>query len=78
MKEVKHYVCDICGTMYSSPTIAEKCEQYHVKPKKISKEWNKEWYKAVTENTSPFYKYPKKIKIEMFDGSIQLYAHTDK
>ena len=32
MKEVKHYICDICGTEYSDKDSASICEKGHKKP----------------------------------------------
>ena len=35
MKEVKHYVCEICGTEYNEKMKATDCEKNHKKPKGI-------------------------------------------
>lgn len=35
MREVKHYICEICGTEYNERLKATDCEKNHKKPKKI-------------------------------------------
>ena len=35
MKEVKHYICEICGTEYKDKNKCEECESGHVMPVKI-------------------------------------------
>ena len=37
MKEVKHYICEICGTEYNDKTKAQHCEKGHCKPLEIIK-----------------------------------------
>ena len=37
MKEIKHYICEICGTEYKEKARATECEKNHKKPKKIDK-----------------------------------------
>ena len=36
MKEIKHYICEICGTEYKEEARAVECEKNHKKPKKIA------------------------------------------
>lgn len=31
MKEVKHYICEVCGTEYSDKNRANECEKNHKK-----------------------------------------------
>lgn len=31
MKEVKHYICEVCGTEYSDKNKAQECEKNHKK-----------------------------------------------
>ena len=38
LKEVKHYICEICGTEYNDKTRAQHCEKGHCKPLEIIKE----------------------------------------
>ncbi len=35
MKEVKHYICDICHTEYNDKFSCQKCEKSHKKTGKI-------------------------------------------
>ena len=37
LKEVKHYICEICGTEYNDKTRAQHCEKGHCKPLEIIK-----------------------------------------
>ena len=37
MKEVKHYICEICGTEYNDKAKAQGCEKGHKKPIEIIK-----------------------------------------
>lgn len=57
MKEVKHYICDICHTEYNSKCQCEQCEKSH---KNISQTQNKKGY-------------PHKIDVEFEDGSVLTY-----
>lgn len=76
MKKVEYFVCETCGTMYKDQNTATKCEEYHVAPKKIlAKEIEKAAWIPVTQAASPFYKYPKRIKVQMADGSVCTYQH---
>lgn len=70
MKKVEHFVCETCGTMYNDSNTAAKCEAYHIKPKKvIIKDIDKRDWIPVTQEAAPFYKYPKRIKVQMADGN---------
>lgn len=78
MKKIEHYVCDICGTMYNDENTAIKCEAYHVLPKKVLiKEIEKGAWIPITQSASSFYKYPKRIKVQMEDGSVCTYTHVE-
>ena len=35
MKEVKHYVCDICHTEYNDKNKCKQCEEHHCKVKEF-------------------------------------------
>lgn len=75
MRKVEHYICDICGTEYADASTAEKCEKYHVKPKKVDRNIGKNAWTPVTQRSSDFYKYPKQIKVIMDDDTVCIYAH---
>lgn len=66
MKEIKHYICEICGTEYREKTKARECEKAHKKPKKIQHSD----YHSLSVDASG---YPAKIHVEMSDGKIVLY-----
>lgn len=57
MKEITSYVCEMCGTGYKAITDCEKCEESHIKIKKIEKA---QYY--------PSYKYPIAITVKLEDG----------
>lgn len=38
MKEVKHYICDICHTEYNSKCQCQQCEKSHKKSMRIIRE----------------------------------------
>ncbi len=76
MKKVNHFICEICGTMYKDSATAMKCEAYHILPRKIlAKEIEKGDWIPITQSASSFYRYPKRIKVQMADGSICHYVH---
>lgn len=62
MKEVKHYICEICGTEYNDKTKAQKCEKGHKKPAKIINAR----YLPITNNALGI---PNVIEVEFADGS---------
>ena len=35
MKEIKHYVCDICHTEYNDKNKCKQCEEHHCKVKEF-------------------------------------------
>lgn len=61
MKEVKHYVCEVCGTEYSDKQRCQKCEKNHKKIKKIISEK----HQGFSMNLQG---YPISITVEMDDG----------
>lgn len=76
MKETTLYVCEICGTMYSSITEAENCETAHIKPKRLTESMKFHPYKCGRDPILTGYKvsgYPDWIEIEMQDGKIIRY-----
>lgn len=66
MKEVKHYICDICNTEYNNKCQCEQCEKSHKKTAKIKAAH----YISVTQNKKG---YPQKIDVEFEDGEILTY-----
>ena len=63
MKEVKHYICDICGTEYNEKTKAKLCERKHCFPVEI-----------VECRYVPYYHnekgYPISVRVKMSDGEV--------
>lgn len=59
MKEVKHYICEICGTEYHEKKKCMDCEKNHIKPVAING--------ARYNNKSG---YPVAVNIEMSNGEI--------
>lgn len=66
MKEIKHYICEICNTEYNSKGACERCEESHKKTAKIVKAH----YISVTQNQKG---YPQKIDVQFEDGEILTY-----
>ena len=66
MREIRHYVCDICGTEYANRGKAETCEKSHKTPKKITYCY----YRPISDDKSG---YPQRITVEMSDGEKVLY-----
>lgn len=62
MKEVKHYICEICGTEYNDKKKCTDCEKGHKKPVKILKAS----YRPISTNALGI---PDRIEVEMEDGS---------
>ena len=71
MKEVKHYICEICGTEFNDSSKAEKCERGHSSCKKIVDEA----FHSVTADASG---YPLEITVEMSDGKLVIYKRTKR
>jgi len=66
LKEVKHYICEICGTEYNDKIKAQHCEKGHCKPLEIIKER----YLSAGNNAKG---YPLEIIVKMADGAEQKY-----
>ena len=66
MKEVKHYVCEICGGQYNDKSKAHECEASHKKLMGI----HHYDYQPFTVSK---HGYPIKIYAKMSDGKIVLY-----
>lgn len=66
MKEVKHYICEICGTEYNEKSKAQNCERGHVAPVEIKKAK----YINIKDNQKG---YPISIDVRMADGEIVTY-----
>lgn len=62
MKEVKHYVCEICGTEYNDKPKCTACERGHKKPVRIIKSK----YHPITSNALGI---PSTIEVEFENGS---------
>lgn len=66
MKEVKHWVCEICGTEYKDKDTAENCEKCHKIPIAITNQR----YVSKLQNGAG---YPVALEIQMSDGTFQTY-----
>ncbi len=66
MKEIKHYVCEICHTEYNEKQKAIDCERKHCKPLEILGAK----YLSLAQNMKG---YPTSISVKMADGTIQTY-----
>lgn len=66
MKEVKHYICEICGTEYNDKNKASDCERSHKTPTEITDMR----YLSKSQNLKG---YPHKIEIKFADGSKKWY-----
>ena len=56
MKEIKHYVCEICHTEYNERQKAIDCEKKHCKPM-AKKNCELELYKLIMEGASCGFPY---------------------
>ena len=63
MKELKLFVCEVCGTKYNDKNTCQECESSHVKPKKIVGKR----YVSFKNNKAG---YPCRIEVEFEDGKI--------
>ena len=61
MKEVRHYVCDICHTEYADKQACKRCEESHVRLERIKGAH----YLPLTQNGRG---YPHKIDVCFEDG----------
>ena len=70
MTERKLYRCDVCGTEYATPDVAQKCEKYHVAPM-TGKGKIKGLYKCMNQGGCD--QYPFKVLVTMSDGKLVEY-----
>lgn len=66
MKEVKHYICDLCGTEYNCKNQAQRCEKNHKTPEKVFACR----HISYSQNQAG---YPQTITVTMSDGSNIVY-----
>lgn len=66
MKEVKHYVCETCGTEYNNKANCESCEKGHHKPVGIN---GANWSPMKNDGSG----YPAKVHIRMSNGEVITY-----
>lgn len=64
MKEIKKYLCELCGTEYDSFEEAKECELYHKKIK---------GYEVPNKKYVPNEMYPRFITVKFEDGSKMTY-----
>ncbi len=62
MKQIKLYVCELCGTQFANKADAEKCEKFHRFPKLVTPGS----FKPFTMNGDG---YPDKVLVNFDDGS---------
>lgn len=63
MREVKHYICERCGSEYNNKAAAEKCEAGHILTVGIYAAR----YRSITFDGSG---YPDRVTIRMKDGKL--------
>lgn len=66
MKEVKKYICEVCGTEYNEKQKCAQCEKSHKKIGNIKKAR----YLNVSQNAQG---YPITVDIEFEDGCVVTY-----
>ena len=66
MKQVKHYICEICGTEYKDIEKCKRCEQSHRAPKAITKTR----YLPISQEAKG---YPVAVDIVFEDGTTKTY-----
>lgn len=64
MKSITLYQCEICGTQYKFSADAEKCEKFHIKPRRTVS-----FLKYQPYNVQGASKYPIKVTVTMDDGT---------
>lgn len=69
MKEVKHYICEVCGTEYTDKKKCTDCEKGHKKPVEITHAS----YVSITNDRTG---YPLRITVKMLDGSEHTYRRS--
>lgn len=66
MKEVIHFICEICGTEYSDKARAKRCEMSHRHPAGIN---TSEWRSIADDATG----YPQYVTVSFDNGKIVKY-----
>ena len=66
MKKIQLFVCEICGTQFSSEKEAERCEKHH----RIPKSFVKSQYRCCNASADG---YPDRIEIKFDDGKVLQY-----
>ena len=66
MKEVRHYICEICGTQYKDKNTCKDCESGHHKPLEIT---SSNWVSMKNNGSG----YPTQIHIKMSNGETITY-----
>ena len=66
MKEVKHYICELCGNEYNDKSKAQNCEKGH----KNAVEIVGQKFVSINNNKTG---YPVQIDVKMSDGSTRTY-----
>ena len=66
MKEIKHYICEMCGTEYNDKKRAQACERSHFQPEEIV---NSHYQPASVDASG----YPINIEVKMSDGRKVVY-----
>ena len=66
MKEVKHYICELCNTEYNEKSKAQSCEKSHIETLAIERCK----YLPMHINNSA---YPQSISVIMADGKTVTY-----
>jgi hypothetical protein len=66
MKEVKHYICEVCGTEYKEKTVCQQCEKGHKRPVAIVDAK----FVAIKQNEKGL---PSSIEVKFDDGLTYIY-----
>lgn len=66
MREVKHYICEICGTEYNDKIKAKQCEGSHCAPVEIEKA-------RFIRYKNNLKGYPISVDVRMADGEVLTY-----
>ena len=66
MKEIKHYICDICDTEYKDKNSCQRCKKSHIKRLEIVRAR----YVSINNNAKG---YPMSVEIKMPNGEIIRY-----
>ena len=66
MKEIKHFICEVCGTEYNGKKKCADCEKGHHKPLEIS---GANWVSMKNNGSG----YPTQIHVKMSNGETITY-----